>query len=52
LRDAIVPSIPRIIYRGFLDRDMRRVVETGAFKIMVGGNSVDLIEATLNVIDD
>jgi len=33
----------------FLDRDMRRVVEPGAFKIMAGGNSVDLIETTLNV---
>jgi beta-glucosidase len=34
----------------FLNRDMRRVVEPGTFKIMVGGNSVDLIETTLNVI--
>jgi beta-glucosidase len=34
----------------FLDRDMRRVVEPGTFKIMVGGNSVDLIEATLSVV--
>jgi beta-glucosidase len=34
----------------FLDRDMHRVVEPGAFKIMVGGNSVDLVETTLNVI--
>jgi beta-glucosidase len=34
----------------FLNREMRRVVEPGAFKIMVGGNSVDLIETTLNVI--
>jgi beta-glucosidase len=33
----------------FLDRDMRRVVEPGTFKIMVGGNSADLIETTLNV---
>jgi beta-glucosidase len=33
----------------FLDRDMRRVVEPGTFKIMVGGNSVDLVETTLTV---
>ena len=33
----------------FLNRDMRRVVEPGTFKIMVGGNSVDLIETTLTV---
>jgi beta-glucosidase len=31
----------------FLDVDMHRVVEPGTFKIMVGGNSVDLVEATL-----
>jgi len=35
----------------FLNRDMRRVVEPGMFKIMVGGNSVDLIDTTLNVVD-
>ncbi len=35
----------------FLDRDMRRVVEPGTFKIMVGGNSVDLVETTLTVAD-
>jgi beta-glucosidase len=35
----------------FLNRDMRRVVEPGSFKIMVGGNSIDLIETTLNVVD-
>lgn len=35
----------------FLNRDMHRVVEPGAFKIMAGGNSVDLIETTLDVID-
>jgi beta-glucosidase len=33
----------------FLNRDMHRVVEPGTFKIMVGGNSVDLIETTLTV---
>jgi beta-glucosidase len=35
----------------FLNRDMRRVVEPGTFKIMAGGNSVDLIETTLTVVD-
>jgi beta-glucosidase len=33
----------------FLDRGMQRVVEPGTFKVMVGGNSVDLIETTLEV---
>jgi beta-glucosidase len=35
----------------FLNRDMHRVVEPGTFKIMAGGNSVDLIETTLMVAD-
>jgi len=35
----------------YLNRDMRRVVEPGTFTIMVGGNSVDLIETKLNVAD-
>ena len=35
----------------FLNRDMHRVVEPGDFKIMVGGNSVDLIETNLTVAD-
>ncbi|MGC1483608.1 MAG: glycoside hydrolase family 3 N-terminal domain-containing protein [Candidatus Acidiferrum sp.] len=35
----------------FLNRDMRRVVEPGIFKIMVGGNSADLIETALTVAD-
>jgi beta-glucosidase len=35
----------------FLNRDMHRVVESGTFKIMVGGNSVDLIETTLTVVE-
>jgi beta-glucosidase len=35
----------------FLNRDMHRVVEPGTFKIMVGGNSVDLIETTLTIAD-
>jgi beta-glucosidase len=34
----------------FLDRDMHRVVEPGTFKIMVGGNSVDLIETKLTIV--
>jgi beta-glucosidase len=33
----------------FLNRDMHKVVEPGTFKIMVGGNSVDLIDTTLTV---
>jgi beta-glucosidase len=33
----------------FLNRDMHRVVEPGTFKVMVGGNSKDLIETTLTV---
>jgi beta-glucosidase len=33
----------------YLTRGMRRVVEPGQFRIMVGGNSEDLIETTLNV---
>jgi beta-glucosidase len=34
----------------FLNRDMHRVVEPGAFKIMVGSNSVDLMSAELKVV--
>jgi beta-glucosidase len=34
----------------FLNRDMRSVVEPGTFKIMVGGNSVDLIDTVLTVV--
>jgi beta-glucosidase len=33
----------------FLNRDMHRVVEPGTFKIMLGGNSKELIETTLTV---
>jgi beta-glucosidase len=36
----------------FLNRDMQPVVEPGTFKIMVGGNSVDLIETTLTVTEE
>jgi beta-glucosidase len=35
----------------FLNRDMHRVVEPGTFKIMAGGNSVDLIETQLHVVE-
>lgn len=34
----------------FYDRNLKRVVEPGTFQIMVGGNSVDLINATLRVV--
>ncbi|HTE89554.1 MAG TPA: glycoside hydrolase family 3 N-terminal domain-containing protein [Terriglobales bacterium] len=34
----------------FLNRDMHRVVEPGTFKLMVGSNSVDVIETKLNVV--
>jgi beta-glucosidase len=34
----------------FLNGDLKRVVEPGTFKIMVGGNSRDLIQTDLNVV--
>ncbi|HEY0461771.1 MAG TPA: glycoside hydrolase family 3 N-terminal domain-containing protein [Pyrinomonadaceae bacterium] len=34
----------------FYNREMKRVVEPGTFQIMVGGNSVDLINQTLEVV--
>jgi len=34
----------------FYNREMKRVVEPGKFQIMVGGNSVDLINQTLEVV--
>ncbi len=34
----------------FYNREMKRVVEPGTFQIMVGGNSVDLMKATLEVV--
>jgi beta-glucosidase len=34
----------------FYNREMKRVVEPGTFQIMVGGSSVDLINATLEVM--
>lgn len=33
----------------FLNREMQRVVEPGEFRIMIGGNSIDFIEAKLTV---
>lgn len=35
----------------FFDREMHRVVEPGTFKIMVGGNSVDLLQMSLIVLE-
>jgi beta-glucosidase len=35
----------------FLDRDMHRVVEPGTFRIMLGGNSTDLLETKLSVVE-
>jgi beta-glucosidase len=34
----------------FLNRDMHRVVEPGIFTLMVGGNSVDVTTAKLEVV--
>ena len=36
----------------FYNREMKRVVEPGTFQIMVGGNSVDLINQTLEVVQN
>jgi len=35
----------------FLDRDMHRVAEPGMFRVMLGGNSMDLIETKLIVVE-
>ena len=35
----------------YLNRDMHRVVEPGTFRVMIGGNSVDLIETKLSVVE-
>jgi beta-glucosidase len=35
----------------FLNRDMHRVVEPGTFTVMVGGNSIDLTNIKLNVVE-
>jgi len=34
---------------GFWNREMRYVVEPGDFQVMVGANSVDVLEAKFNV---
>ena len=36
---------------GFYDGRMRFVVEPGEFKVMVGPNSADLVEASIQVVD-
>ncbi|MBX7172241.1 MAG: glycoside hydrolase family 3 C-terminal domain-containing protein [Pyrinomonadaceae bacterium] len=36
----------------FYNREMKRVVEPGTFQIMVGGNSIDLLKETLEVISN
>jgi hypothetical protein len=33
-----------------LNRDMKRVVGPGTFKVTIGGNSVNLQEVTLNIV--
>ena len=35
----------------FINRDMKRVVEPGTFRILAGPNSVELIDAVLTVTD-
>ena len=35
----------------YLNREMQRVVEAGTFEIMAGGNSVELISVSLNVVN-
>ncbi|HSP89113.1 MAG TPA: glycoside hydrolase family 3 N-terminal domain-containing protein [Ignavibacteriaceae bacterium] len=35
----------------FLDKDMKPVIETGKFNIMIGGNSVDLVSTSFEVVD-
>jgi beta-glucosidase len=35
----------------YLNREMQRVVEAGAFEVMAGGNSVDLMSTNLNVVN-
>ncbi len=36
----------------FYNREMKRVVEPGSFQVMVGGSSVDLLRATLEVLEN
>jgi beta-glucosidase len=35
----------------FLDKDLKRIVEPGVFNVMFGGNSVDLISTSIEVIE-
>ncbi|OGU83080.1 MAG: glycosyl hydrolase [Ignavibacteria bacterium RBG_16_35_7] len=35
----------------FLDKDMKRVIEPGKFNVMIGGNSIDLISTSFEVIE-
>jgi beta-glucosidase len=35
----------------FLDKDLERIVEPGVFNVMIGGNSVDLISTSIEVIE-
>ena len=35
----------------YLNREMQRLVEAGTFEIMTGGNSVELISASLSVVN-
>jgi hypothetical protein len=37
------------LIRGFWNREMRHVVEPGEFRVMVGANSVDIIETKFQV---
>ena len=57
-RIALNPGETKVVEFGlgpdelsYLNRDMRRVVEPGVFRIMVGGNSVDFIETKLDVVE-
>ena len=35
----------------FLDKDLKEVIEPGKFNVMIGGNSVDLIRTSFEVIE-
>jgi beta-glucosidase len=35
----------------FLDKNLKRIVEPGVFNVMIGGNSVDLISTSIDVIE-
>jgi beta-glucosidase len=47
-RTVRLPLGPRAL--SFLDRDKKRVVEPGAFDVMIGGSSADLTRTTLEVV--